>query len=136
MFDRVVRDLGTSRSQWWVLAFLSRDDGSPQTVLADELDVGKVALGGLVDRLEEAGMVERRPDPIDRRVKRVYLTREGRKLVSQNKELDKGVNNTTLQGVSEGDFEITMRTLEKMKLNLLMALDGNATEEAKSQASG
>lgn len=124
MFDRIVRGLGTSRSQWWVLAFLSRDDGSPQTNLADELDVGKVALGGLIDRLAEAGMVERRSDPVDRRVKRVYLTREGRKLVSQNKELDKRVNETVLEGVPEPDFEITMRTLERMKTNLLIALDG------------
>ena len=129
MFDRIVRNLGTSRSQWWVLAFLSRDDGSPQTNLADELDVGKVALGGLVDRLEEAGMVERRSDPIDRRVKRVFLTREGRKLVSQNKELDKSVNETTLNGVSEADFETTMRTLETMKSNLLAALEGSGADE-------
>jgi DNA-binding MarR family transcriptional regulator len=123
MFDRVVRALGTSRSQWWVLAFLSRDDGAPQTNLADQLDVGKVTLGGLVERLEQSGVVERRPDPIDRRVKRVYLTREGRKLVSQNRELDKGVNAITLQGVSEVDFAITMRTLEKMKMNLLASLE-------------
>lgn len=131
MFDRIVRNLGTSRSQWWVLAFLSRDDGSPQTNLADELDVGKVALGGLIDRLEEAGMVERRPDRIDRRVKRVFLTREGRKLVSQNKQLDKRMNETTLQGVSESDFEITMRTLETMKSNLLAAMESGAAEESK-----
>jgi len=134
MFDRIVRNLGTSRSQWWVLAFLSRDDGSPQTNLADELDVGKVALGGLVDRLEEAGMVERRADPIDRRVKRVFLTKEGRRLVSQNKELDKRVNETTLNGVSETDFETTMRTLEKMKSNLLATLDAVAPEAGGSDA--
>lgn len=137
MFDRIVRDLGTSRSQWWVLAFLSRDDGSPQTNLADELDVGKVALGGLIDRLAEAGMVERRPDPVDRRVKRVYLTREGRKLVSQNKELDKRVNETVLQGVSEADFEVTMRTLDRMKTNLLAALEGyGTTDEGGAMAMG
>ena len=83
MFDRIVRNLGTSRSQWWVLAFLSRDDGGRHRPTSpNELDAGKVALGGLVDRLEEAGMVERRADPIDRRVKRVFLTREGRKLVA------------------------------------------------------
>jgi MarR family transcriptional regulator, transcriptional regulator for hemolysin len=133
MFDRIVRNLGTSRSQWWVLAFLSRDDGSPQTNLADELDVGKVALGGLVDRLEEAGMVERRSDPIDRRVKRVFLTREGRKLVSQNKELDKSVNETTLNGVSEADFETTMRTLETMKSNLLAALEDSGADESSEK---
>jgi MarR family transcriptional regulator, transcriptional regulator for hemolysin len=137
MFDRIVRELGTSRSQWWVLAFLSRDDGSPQTNLADELDVGKVALGGLIDRLAEAGMVERRPDPVDRRVKRVYLTRDGRKLVSQNKELDKRVNETVLQGVSEADFEITMRTLDRMKTNLLAALEGyGTTDESEPMAMG
>ena len=134
MFDRIVRNLGTSRSQWWVLAFLSRDDGSPQTNLADELDVGKVALGGLVDRLEEAGMVERRADPIDRRVKRVFLTKEGRRLVSQNKELDKRVNETTLNGVSETDFETTMRTLEKMKSNLLATLEAAVPETGGSDA--
>jgi DNA-binding MarR family transcriptional regulator len=117
-----------------VLAFLSRDDGSPQTNLADELDVGKVALGGLIDRLEEAGMVERRADPIDRRVKRVFLTKEGRRLVSQNKELDKRVNETTLNGVSESDFETTMRTLEKMKSNLLATLDAAAPEAGGSDA--
>jgi MarR family transcriptional regulator, transcriptional regulator for hemolysin len=133
MFDRIGRNLGTSRSQWWVLAFLSRDDGSPQTNLADELDVGKVALGGLVDRLEEAGMVQRRPDPIDRRVKRVFLTKEGRRLVSQNKELDKSVNETTLSGVSEADFEVTMRTLEKMKSNLLTALEGATADTARGE---
>jgi DNA-binding MarR family transcriptional regulator len=134
MFDRIVRGLGTSRSQWWVLAFLSRDDGSPQTNLAAELDVGKVALGGLIDRLEEAGMVERRPDPIDRRVKRVFLTREGRKLVSQNKELDRRVNETTLIGVSAADFETTMRTLDRMKSNLLVALGGTPEDEAEASA--
>jgi MarR family transcriptional regulator, transcriptional regulator for hemolysin len=134
MFDRIVRTLGTSRSQWWVLAFLSRDDGSPQTNLADELDVGKVALGGLVDRLEEAGMVERRADPIDRRVKRVFLTKEGRKLVSQNKELDKRVNETTLNGVSAADFETTMRTLEKMKSNLLSTLESAPADAAAGES--
>jgi MarR family transcriptional regulator, transcriptional regulator for hemolysin len=94
-----------------------------------------VALGGLIDRLEEAGMVQRRPDPVDRRVKRVFLTKEGRKLVSQNKELDKSVNETTLQGVSEADFEITMRTLEKMKANLLTAMGGaGSADESEVEA--
>jgi MarR family transcriptional regulator, transcriptional regulator for hemolysin len=134
MFDRIVRGLGTSRSQWWVLAFLSRADGAPQTNLADELDVGKVGLGGLVDRLEEAGMVERRPDPIDRRVKRVFLTKEGRRFVSQNKQLDKRVNETTLNGVSAEDFEITMRTLEKMKMNLLSTMDVTPAETVASES--
>src|SRR6201984_586039 len=74
MFDRALAPLGITRSQWWVLAFISRKDGLPQTQLANELDVGKVALGALIDRLESAGFVARHADPNDRRVKRVYLT--------------------------------------------------------------
>src|SRR5260221_4420537 len=73
--DRVLKPLGVTRSQWWVLAFLSRRDGMPQVALAAELDLGKVALGGLIDRLEGTGLVERRPDRIDRRLKRVFLTK-------------------------------------------------------------
>ena len=71
MFDRALAPLGITRSQWWVLAFISRKDGLPQTRLANELDVGKVAVGALIDRLETSGFVVRQADPVDRRVKRV-----------------------------------------------------------------
>jgi hypothetical protein len=54
--------------------------------------------------------------------------------VSQNKELDKSVNETTLQGVSEADFEITMRTLDKMKANLLAAMGGTASSDDAESA--
>ena len=51
--DRALKPLGITRSQWWVLAFLSRRDGMTQTALAADLDLTKVAIGGLVDRMEE-----------------------------------------------------------------------------------
>ena len=78
MFDRELAPLGITRSQWWVLAFISRKDGLPQTQLANELDVGKVAVGALIDRLESSGFVIRQADPVDRRVKRVYVTKQAR----------------------------------------------------------
>src|SRR5882757_3787264 len=68
MFDRALAPLGITRSQWWVLAFISRKDGLPQTQLANELDVGKVGVGALIDRLESSGFVLRQADPVDRRV--------------------------------------------------------------------
>src|ERR1700722_18772873 len=76
--DRVLKPLGVTRSQWWVLAFLSRSDGMSQVALADELDLGKVALGQLIDRLEKTGFVSRRPDEEDRRVKRGFLTKRSK----------------------------------------------------------
>src|SRR3977135_2231646 len=83
MFDRALAPLGITRSQWWVLAFISRKDGLPQTQLAHELDVGKVAVGALIDRLESSGFVIRQADPVDRRVKRVYVTKQAPGLLAQ-----------------------------------------------------
>ena len=45
-FDRCMKPLNVTRSQWWVLAYLSREDGMTQSRLAEELDIGKVAIGG------------------------------------------------------------------------------------------
>ena len=84
--DRALKPLGVTRSQWWVLAFLSRSDGMSQVALADELDLGKVALGQLIDRLEKTGFVSRRADDEDRRVKRVFLTRRGQALIARIRE--------------------------------------------------
>src|SRR5204862_397702 len=66
-FDRCLKPLNVTRSQWWVLAYLSREDGMTQSQLAEELDLGKVAVGGLIDRLEKSGLVRRDADATDRR---------------------------------------------------------------------
>jgi MarR family transcriptional regulator, transcriptional regulator for hemolysin len=121
-FDRTLRPLGTTRSQWWVLAFLSRDDGMTQTKLAEDLDMGKVGLGGLVDRLEGAGLIERRSKAGDRRAKRVYLTAEGRRFVARNKALNQEMNAKILKDIQRSDLEATIRTLEMLKENLLKEL--------------
>src|SRR5258707_3534567 len=80
-YDQVMKPLGVTRAQWWVLAHLSRHDGMMQTELADVLDVGKASLGTLIERLEAGGWIERRADPGDKRAKRVYLARSGQQLV-------------------------------------------------------
>ena len=130
VFDRSLRPFGSTRSQWWLLAFLSRDDGMTQSKLADELDMGKVGLGGLVDRLEAAGLVERRPAPDDRRVKRVFLTREGRRLVARNRKLNMSMNAAILRNISPADREATIRALETMKQNLVAELSDDEMRAA------
>ena len=72
--DRRAKEWGVTRTQWWVLGHLLRTDGQTQTDLAIELDMEKASLGRLLDRLEESGWIERRPDPDDRRAKRVFST--------------------------------------------------------------
>jgi MarR family transcriptional regulator for hemolysin len=79
-FDRRVRKLGITRSQWLVLTRLHRNPGASHSELADMLEVEKATVGRMVDRLEANGWVERRSEPDDRRVKRVYLTAEAERI--------------------------------------------------------
>jgi MarR family transcriptional regulator for hemolysin len=72
-FDVRARDLGVTRPQWRALVHLARHPGSTQSELADLLDVEQITLCRMVDRLAEAGLVERRPDSRDRRVRRLHL---------------------------------------------------------------
>src|SRR4249919_1258365 len=75
-FDRRVKSLGLTRSQWWVMNHLFRNDGATQSELAEILDVEKATLGRLLDRLEQKGWIRRKADADDRRAKRVFLTEE------------------------------------------------------------
>lgn len=117
--DRALKPLGITRSQWWVLAFLSRRDGMTQTALAADLDLTKVAVGGLVDRMEAAGFVERRADERDARARRVYLTRAGQKLVSTIRESVDSVETEILSTVTERDLDEAARVLRTIKERLL-----------------
>ncbi|MFP1644674.1 MarR family winged helix-turn-helix transcriptional regulator [Pontitalea aquivivens] len=123
-FDRELAPLGITRSQWWVLAFIARNNGLPQTQLANELEVGKVALGSLVDKLQASGLVERVPDKEDRRVKRVFLTDKARHVIGEITPVNKAFNELILAEISQEDLETTARTLFKMKQNLI-AYAGN-----------
>src|ERR1700674_1825683 len=125
MFDRALAPLGITRSQWWVLAFISRKDGLPQTQLANELDVGKVGVGALIDRLESSGFVLRQADPVDRRVKRVFVTKQARGfLVKLRKETDK-FNAQIARGLDGKALEGSGDALFAMKRNLLSMSDGS-----------
>src|SRR5437879_1816879 len=111
LFDRWLSPLGITRPQRWVLVFLSRNDVIQQTELASELDVGKVALGALIDRLEESGFVKRAADQKDRRVKRVVLTKQSRALIETIRERNSKFNQRILNGIPRENIDVTTETL-------------------------
>src|ERR1044072_8271791 len=76
-FDRRVRALGLTRSQWLVINRLHRRPGATQSELAEMLEVEKATAGRMVDRMEKKGWVVRRADAGDRRGKRPQLTEGG-----------------------------------------------------------
>ena len=77
IFDRRVRALGFTRCQWLLLRRLGRRPGASQSELAEMMEVEKATAGRIIDRLEENGWLERRPDEGDRRIKRIYMTVRG-----------------------------------------------------------
>src|SRR5918912_2548200 len=81
--DQRARRLGITRAQWAVMARLEHHEGLKQSELAEMLDLQPITLTRLVDRLCANGLIERRPDPDDRRVKRLYLTAQARPLMDR-----------------------------------------------------
>tara|TARA_R110000751_G_scaffold1996_13_gene7846 strand:- start:5973 stop:6575 length:603 start_codon:yes stop_codon:yes gene_type:complete len=132
LFDLKMKPYGITRSQWWVLAQLSRylsrngEEGMLQTELAKRLDVGKVAVGGLIDRLEASGFVERRPDAKDRRAKRVVVTDKGRDVLATMVEVGHELNDMIFEGVPIERMRIAEEVLAQMKDNILRSFEGES----------
>jgi DNA-binding MarR family transcriptional regulator len=131
--DRALKPLGITRSQWWVLAFLSRRDGMTQTALAADLDLTKVAIGGLLDRMEASEFVERRADPNDGRARRVYLTKAGAKLVSTIRENVEAVELGILNQIPEKDLDHAAETLLALKNTLLEMVDADEADDDRAE---
>ena len=125
-FDRCMKPLNVTRSQWWVLAYLSRQDGMTQSQLAEELDLGKVAVGGLIDRLQKSGLVRRQADAADRRVNRVFLEPKSKALIAKMRKVSHRMNAQILAGLADAKLEGAAVALGAMKRNLLDYLQGEA----------
>lgn len=82
-FDERARLIGVTRPQWRALTAINRAEGLQQGALAEVLEVEPITLCRMVDRLAEAGLVERRRDPADRRAWNLYLTDRARPLIDQ-----------------------------------------------------
>jgi DNA-binding MarR family transcriptional regulator len=117
-FDERARRLNLTRAQWRTLVVLSRNEGSNQGQLADLLDVEPITLCRMVDRLEEAGHVERRRDPSDRRVWRIYLTDAARPLLESLKLVADDVFEDAMSGISSEDRDQLFAALEIVRRNL------------------
>ena len=132
-YDRRTRELGLTRSQWWVLNNLYFNEGITQSELADLLDVEKPTLGRLLDRLEGKGWLERRGDPLDRRAKRLYLTGNVQDLMRTLRRLAADLRASALDGLGEAERERLLEALRVVKSNLLR-LNGNGDSgEAKAR---
>lgn len=134
--DQRGRQFGISRAQWVVLIRLDRQEGLKQSELAEILDLQPISLTRLLDRLAESGLIERRPDPNDRRANRLYLTPAARPLIDQLVELGSDMMGDVLAGLDAKAHERLLADLHTMKGNLRAAIgrQANQPQSAKVEA--
>ena len=127
-FDQRARSIGVTRPQWRVLTMLIRHEGLNQGAIAELLEVEPITLCRMVDRLAEAGLVERRPDPNDRRAWRLYLTDKARPLLAELRVLADGLFEEALTGISPSE-QVQLHTM-------LETIRSNVSRRAPEVASG
>ena len=120
-FDRSAATLGVTRAQWKVLFRLSRAPGLRQVELADVLDVEPISLSRIVDRLAEAGLVERLPDPSDRRAWRLHVTDKAQPLIGKLRALADGLTAEAIGGIDVQQLEAMRANLAQIRSNLTAA---------------
>jgi MarR family transcriptional regulator, transcriptional regulator for hemolysin len=131
-FDQLARTRGMTRAQWVILARLSRQPGLSQNELAAICEVEPITVGRLVDRLEARGLVERRADPKDRRVRRLHL------LPAAETHLEEinGYREIMSLEISEGIDAQTQETLVDTLINIKSKLTGEGASAPKLQMAG
>jgi len=134
--DQRARQFGISRAQWTVLMRLDRFEGLKQSELADVLDLQPISLTRLLDRLAENGLIERRPDPNDRRANRLYLTPAARPLLKQLSELGEDMMASVLDTIDEKSRARLLTDLDSMKDNLRGAISRNGSAANDQTATG
>jgi MarR family transcriptional regulator, transcriptional regulator for hemolysin len=122
-FEQHARGSGLTRSQWQVLAYLAKNEGINQCGLAELLEIEPITLGRIADKLQTLGLIERHPDPSDRRVWLLHLTPAAHPKLEQLRKLGDVTRAEALAGVSEADTERLLKTLQALKTNLADACD-------------
>lgn len=116
--DKRARAHGMTRAQWAILIWLERQAGLSQKELAEILEVEPISVARLIDRLEARGMVERRPDPRDRRIWRLHLRPPALAVLGEIDEQRAEITRMLTQGIDDEALHSTTDTLLRMKEGL------------------
>jgi MarR family transcriptional regulator for hemolysin len=114
-FGRRAATLGVTGAQWKVLFKLTVKPGLRQGELADMLDVEPITLTRIIDRLQEAGLVERVADPADRRVWRLHVTEKAKPVAAKLRAIADEMSAEAFAGIAPEDIETTRRVLAQAR---------------------
>lgn len=121
--DYRAREVSLTQAQWYVLAYLSVNEGIQQVGLADILGIKSITLARTVDKLQAKGLLERRPHPTDRRSWLLYLTQEACPTLAAMHEISKVLVAEAVAGVTEAEQKLFLDILERIKVNMQLAVE-------------
>ncbi len=122
--------LGLTSSQWKVILALNLFDGLSQRELADKIYVDGSTLVPVIDKMEKNGLLERRPDPKDRRNNRIYLTKKSESIVDSIVEIILQLRKMFYKGLSKDDLELMRPSLKKIIDNVDKFLNTSKSESS------
>ncbi|MFO1140793.1 MAG: MarR family transcriptional regulator [Amaricoccus sp.] len=123
-FEREIQDIPMTTAQLQIVAQLSRNEGIGQAGLAGLLDIEPMTLSRHVDRMEAAGLVERRQDPNDRRARQLFTTEKSRELLAPMRARAAEVYDQAQEGLSAEERAALVAALEHIIRNLSAAEAG------------
>jgi MarR family transcriptional regulator for hemolysin len=119
-FDFELRDkVGITMAQWRVINTLTSQNGTTQREIADKLGLDTSSLIPLIDRLEAKELVQRKPDPSDRRINRLYLTTRAEVLLNAMHSCILSIRKILTKGIRKDQIEVTQQVLERISQNLI-----------------
>jgi MarR family transcriptional regulator, transcriptional regulator for hemolysin len=121
--DQRAQAVGMTSAQWRVLSVVARaefknEEPPNQAALAEQMDLEPISLSRLIDRMEAAGLIERRADPDDRRAYRLYLQEAARPLVAKFRDVATHCMTDAMVGVSDAEIDMVSDVLSRVRNNL------------------
>ncbi|WP_414752057.1 MarR family winged helix-turn-helix transcriptional regulator [Anabaena sp. CCY 9910] len=117
-FTEILEPFGLTPFHWLVLCCLWQEDGLPTSSIGDKLKQVGGTLTGVLDRMEERGLVRRERDLHDRRIWRIWLTHAGKDLEAVLPPLSAKLRDEAMQGISDADRELFSQLLNRAIANL------------------
>lgn len=134
--DKEASRYGTTRAQWAVLSKLARSEGLKQAELAELMDIQPISLTRLIDRLCESGLIERRPDPNDRRANRLYLLPAAQPVLKSLAERRAEIMRVALGEMSAAEARRLVAQLDTVKDNIRKAIQAQDNDHFEETLNG
>lgn len=125
---------GLTQVQARALAVIYRNEGATQVEVSRKLDIHPMTVARLLDRMERAGLIERRRDPDDRRVFRIYLSVKAVPVLDHMADVSEDLRAQSLAGFAATEHDMLVRYLERLKANMSQVLPGALAPQRRARS--